>query len=106
MVRCAYCPWPGILPPCHRKVTLSLWNVHQTVTSVRIGSVDGKGERVERRSITHQAESTEPRREAPVYRKILVALDGSDAARAAFVFASDWARHFDSELWFIQLTQE
>jgi nucleotide-binding universal stress UspA family protein len=41
-----------------------------------------------------------------VYRKILVALDGSDAARAAFVFASDWARHFDSELWFIQLTEE
>ena len=41
-----------------------------------------------------------------MYRKILVALDGSDAARAAFVFASDWARHFDSELWFIQLTEE
>jgi nucleotide-binding universal stress UspA family protein len=61
---------------------------------------------VERRSITHQAESTEPRREAQVYRKILVALDASDAARAAFVFANDWARHFDSELWFIQLTEE
>jgi nucleotide-binding universal stress UspA family protein len=41
-----------------------------------------------------------------VFRKILVALDGSDAARAAFVFASDWARHFDSQLWFIQLTAE
>jgi Universal stress protein family len=41
-----------------------------------------------------------------VYRRILVALDGSDAARAAFVFANDWARHFDSQLWFIQLTEE
>jgi nucleotide-binding universal stress UspA family protein len=41
-----------------------------------------------------------------VFRRILVALDGSDAARAAFVFANDWARHFDSELWFIQLTDE
>jgi nucleotide-binding universal stress UspA family protein len=41
-----------------------------------------------------------------VFRKILVALDGSDAARAAFVFATDWARHFDSQLWFIQLTEE
>ena len=41
-----------------------------------------------------------------MFRKILVALDGSDAARAAFAFASDWARHFDSQLWFIQLTAE
>jgi nucleotide-binding universal stress UspA family protein len=41
-----------------------------------------------------------------VFRKILVALDGSDAARAAFVFATDWARHFDSQLWFIQLNGE
>jgi len=41
-----------------------------------------------------------------VFRKVLVALDGSDAARAAFVFASDWARSFDSQLWFIQLTHE
>jgi nucleotide-binding universal stress UspA family protein len=41
-----------------------------------------------------------------VFRKILVALDGSEAARAAFVFASDWARSFDSQLWFIQLTEE
>jgi nucleotide-binding universal stress UspA family protein len=48
----------------------------------------------------------ERRREAQVYRKILVALDASDAARAAFVFAHDWARHFDSQLWFIQLTEE
>ncbi len=61
---------------------------------------------MERRRITHRAEWVQPRREAQVYRKILVALDGSDAARAAFVFASDWARHFDSELWFIQLTEE
>jgi K+-sensing histidine kinase KdpD len=35
-----------------------------------------------------------------------VALDGSDDARAAFVFANDWARHFDSQVWFIQLTDE
>jgi nucleotide-binding universal stress UspA family protein len=61
---------------------------------------------VGRRRLTHAAELTERRREAQVYRKILVALDGSDAARAAFVFASDWARHFGAELWFIQLTEE
>jgi nucleotide-binding universal stress UspA family protein len=41
-----------------------------------------------------------------VFRRILVALDASDDARAAFVFVSDWARHFDSQLWFIQLTDE
>jgi len=61
---------------------------------------------VERRRTTHPGEWFQARREAQVYRKILVALDGSDAARAAFVFASDWARHFDSVLWFIQLTDE
>jgi len=66
----------------------------------------GKGGRVERRRTTHPGEWFQARREAQVYRKILVALDGSDAARAAFVFASDWARHFDSVLWFIQLTDE
>ncbi len=26
--------------------------------------------------------------------------------RAAFVFVSDWARQFDSQVWFIQLTEE
>ena len=41
-----------------------------------------------------------------MFRRILVVLDGSDDARAAFVFATDWSRHFDSQLWFIQLTQE
>jgi nucleotide-binding universal stress UspA family protein len=41
-----------------------------------------------------------------VFRKILVALDASDAARAAFVFAGDWARQFGSKMWFIQLTEE
>jgi nucleotide-binding universal stress UspA family protein len=41
-----------------------------------------------------------------VFRRILVALDGSEDARAAFVFVSDWARHFDSQVWFIQLTEE
>jgi K+-sensing histidine kinase KdpD len=41
-----------------------------------------------------------------VFRRILVAIDGSDAARAAFVLASDWARQFDAHVWFIQLTQE
>jgi nucleotide-binding universal stress UspA family protein len=41
-----------------------------------------------------------------VFRRILVALDGSDAARAAFVFAGEWARQFDAQLWFIQLTDE
>jgi nucleotide-binding universal stress UspA family protein len=41
-----------------------------------------------------------------VFRRILVAMDGSDAARSAFVFVSDWARQFDSRVWFIQLTHE
>lgn len=41
-----------------------------------------------------------------MFRRILVALDDSEAARAAFVFAGDWARQFDSKLWFIQLTDE
>ena len=41
-----------------------------------------------------------------MFRRILVALDGSDDARAAFVFVSDWARHFDARVWFIQLTEE
>jgi nucleotide-binding universal stress UspA family protein len=41
-----------------------------------------------------------------VFRRILVAMDGSEAARSAFVFVSDWARHFGAEVWFIQLTAE
>lgn len=41
-----------------------------------------------------------------MFRRILVAIDGSDAARAAFVCASDCARLFDAHLWFIQLTEE
>jgi len=41
-----------------------------------------------------------------VFRRILAALDGSDDTRAAFVFVSDWARQFDSQVWFIQLTEE
>ena len=41
-----------------------------------------------------------------MFRRILVALDGSDDARAAFVFVSDLARQFDAHVWFIQLTEE
>jgi nucleotide-binding universal stress UspA family protein len=41
-----------------------------------------------------------------MFRRILVAIDGSDAARAAFVFATDWARQFDARIWFIQLAEE
>ena len=41
-----------------------------------------------------------------MFRRILVALDGSQDARAAFVFVSDWARNFDARVWFIQLTDE
>jgi nucleotide-binding universal stress UspA family protein len=44
--------------------------------------------------------------EAEVFRRILVAIDGSDAARSAFVFVSDWARQFDAQVWFIQLAEE
>jgi nucleotide-binding universal stress UspA family protein len=41
-----------------------------------------------------------------LFRRILVALDGSQDARAAFVFVSDWTRNFDARVWFIQLTDE
>lgn len=41
-----------------------------------------------------------------MFRRILVAMDGSDAARSAFVFATDWARQFDARTWFIQLAEE
>jgi nucleotide-binding universal stress UspA family protein len=41
-----------------------------------------------------------------VFKRILVAMDSSDAARAAFVFVSDWARQFDAQVWFIQITDE
>ncbi len=41
-----------------------------------------------------------------MFRRILVAIDGSEAARSAFVFVSDWARQFDAHVWFIQLTEE
>ena len=41
-----------------------------------------------------------------MFKRILVALDSSEAARAAFVFVSDWAREFDAQVWFIQLTDE
>ena len=41
-----------------------------------------------------------------MFKRILVAMDSSDAARAAFVFVSDWARQFDAQVWFIQLTDE
>ena len=41
-----------------------------------------------------------------MFRRILVAIDGSDTARAAFVFVSDWARNFEARVWFIQLTDE
>lgn len=41
-----------------------------------------------------------------MFRRILVVLDGSEDARAAFVFVSDWARTLDARVWFIQLTDE
>ena len=41
-----------------------------------------------------------------MFRRILVAMDGSDAARSAFVFATDWARQFGARTWFIQLAEE
>jgi nucleotide-binding universal stress UspA family protein len=41
-----------------------------------------------------------------MFRRILVAVDGSDAARSAFVFVTDWARQFDARLWFVQLAEE
>ena len=41
-----------------------------------------------------------------MFRRILVALDGSEDARVAFAFVSDWARHFEAKVWFIQLAEE
>lgn len=41
-----------------------------------------------------------------MFRRILVAIDNSDAARSAFVFVTDWARQFDAKVWFIVLTGE
>jgi hypothetical protein len=41
-----------------------------------------------------------------MFRRILVVLDDSDAARAAFVFATDWVRQIGAEVWFIVLTDE
>jgi nucleotide-binding universal stress UspA family protein len=37
-----------------------------------------------------------------MFRRILVAVDGSDAARAAFVFVTDWTRQFDARVWIIR----
>jgi nucleotide-binding universal stress UspA family protein len=41
-----------------------------------------------------------------VFRRILVAMDSSEAARSAFVFVTEWARSFDAKVWFIQLAEE
>jgi hypothetical protein len=41
-----------------------------------------------------------------MFRRILVAMDRSDAARSAFVFVTDWARQFEARTWFIQLAEE
>jgi nucleotide-binding universal stress UspA family protein len=41
-----------------------------------------------------------------MFRRILVAIDGSDAARSAFVFVTDLVRRFDGQVWFIELTDE
>jgi nucleotide-binding universal stress UspA family protein len=41
-----------------------------------------------------------------MFRRILVAVDRSEAARSAFVFVTDWARQFDAEVWFIVLAEE
>src|SRR5580704_4423812 len=53
-----------------------------------------------------QWEAERRRRGDEVFKRILVAMDCSEAARAAFVFVSDWARQFDAQVWFIQLTDE
>lgn len=41
-----------------------------------------------------------------MFRRIIVAMDSSEAARSAFVFVSEWARRFDAKVWFIQLAEE
>ncbi len=41
-----------------------------------------------------------------MFRRILVAMDNSEAARSAFVFAAEWSRSFDTKVWFIQLARE
>lgn len=41
-----------------------------------------------------------------MFRRILVAIDSSDAGRSAFLFVTNWARQFDAKVWFIALTGE
>ncbi len=41
-----------------------------------------------------------------MFRRILVAMDGSEAAQSAFVYVTQWARSFDAKVWFIQLAAE
>ncbi len=41
-----------------------------------------------------------------MFRRIIVAMDSSEAARSAFVFVSEWSRRFDAKVWFIQLAEE
>lgn len=41
-----------------------------------------------------------------MFRRILVAMDSSEAAQSAFVFVTEWARSFDAKVWFIQLAAE
>ncbi len=41
-----------------------------------------------------------------MFRRILVAMDNSEAARSAFVLAAEWSRSFDTKVWFIQLAGE
>ena len=59
-----------------------------------------------RTSSDRRQRRTETRNGTEVFRRILVAIDTSAAARAAFVFVGDLARQFDAQVWFIQLTDE
>lgn len=46
------------------------------------------------------------RDQAPPFRRMLVAIDGSEAAQGAFELAYQWTADYGADVWFVQLTEE
>ncbi len=44
--------------------------------------------------------------EAPPFRRMLVAIDGSEAAQGAFELVYEWTAEHGADVWFVQLTEE
>jgi nucleotide-binding universal stress UspA family protein len=44
--------------------------------------------------------------QAPPFRRMLVAIDGSEAAEGAFDLAREWVGQHGADVWFVQLTEE